>query len=108
MLEKASFILTFVLTILTIIGVGGQPIKEHLSLERSSYLWRVNSSPPSYLFGTVHVPYTLVWDSVSEHAKTAFNSANQVYIELDLSNRETQQASQACQLLPQGQNISQV
>ena len=97
-----------VLTLLTIIdiGVGGEPFKEHL--QRSSYLWRVNSSPPSYLFGTVHVPYTLVWDSVSDDAKTAFNLANQAYFELDLSDTKTLKALQACQLLPQGQNISQV
>ena len=97
----------FVLTILAIvyIGVHGELIEEHP--ERSSYLWRVNSSPPSYLFGTVHVPYTLVWDSVSKDAKTAFNSANQVYLET-LSDPLTLKAAKSCSLLPQGQNISQV
>ena len=97
-----------VLTILAIIdiGVDGELMKEHL--ERSSYLWRVNSSPPSYLFGTVHVPYTLVWDSVSKDAKTAFNSANQVYFELDFSDPQILEAAGSCALLPQGQKISQV
>ena len=110
MLEKASFVLTSVLTILAIIdiGVGGEAIKEHSSLDRPSYLWRVDSSPPSYLFGTVHVPYTLVWDSVPDNAITAFDSANQAYFELDTSDTKTQEALQACQLLPRGQNISQV
>ena len=101
MLDKTFFVLAIFMAIS--IGVRGKPIKE-----RSSYLWRIDSSPPSYLFGTVHVPYTLVWDSVPDHAITAFDSANQAYFELDTSDAKTQEALQACQLLPRGQNISQV
>ena len=100
MLDK-TFLVLAILGVISI-GARGKPIKE-----RSSYLWRIDSLPPSYLFGTIHVPYTLVWDSVSEDAKRAFNSANQVYLELDLSDKEAQLV-ESCQLLPQGQNISQV
>ena len=24
---------------------------------QASFLWRINTTPPSYLFGTIHVPY---------------------------------------------------
>ena len=36
-----------------------------------SYLWRINGTPPSYLFGTVHVPYDIIWPYVPENAKEA-------------------------------------
>ena len=48
-------------------------------------LWRVNTSPPSYLFGTIHVPYTLVWDQIANNSKTAFLLADRVFFELDLT-----------------------
>ena len=47
-------------------------------------LWRVNTDPPSYFFGTIHVPYTLVWDGLSENVMRAFLEAENVYFELDL------------------------
>ena len=47
-------------------------------------LWRVNTNPPSYFFGTIHVPYNLVWDGLSENVMKAFIEAENVYFELDL------------------------
>ena len=37
-----------------------------------SHLWRINGSPPSYLYGTVHIPYDLIWPSVPQNTKEAF------------------------------------
>ena len=93
----------------------------------------VNSAfqPPSYFFGTIHVPYTRVWDAVSTNTKKAFHAADkvgigfevlkisldwpahwptllQVYFELDLTNPYTIAALTSCQLLPRGLNLSQV
>ena len=34
--------------------------------------------PPSYFFGTIHVPYTRVWDAVSTNTKKAFHAADKV------------------------------
>ena len=79
--------------------------------------------PPSYFFGTIHVPYTRVWDAVSTNTKKAFHAADkvspvfgvcldqhalQVYFELDLTNPYTIAALTSCQLLPRGLNLSQV
>ena len=83
-------------------GVKGQSTEE-ISVDKSSYLWKINSTPPSYLFGTIHIPYTLVWDSVSEDVKTAFNSARQAYFELGEEDPDM-----SCIMLPAGQKISQV
>ena len=45
-------------------------------------LWRISTDPPSYFFGTVHVPATRVWPGISEEAKSAFQSADKAYFEL--------------------------
>merc|ERR1719264_2400495 len=60
------------------------------------------------MFGTIHVPYTRVWDSVPENAKSAFVAARQAYFELDLTDHATLAALSSCQLLPRGQHISRL
>lgn len=76
--------------------------------ERETFLWRIDTQPPSYFFGTIHVPYTRVWDTVSANTKKAFKSSDKVYFELDLTNPYTIAALTSCQLLPRGLNLSQV
>jgi len=75
---------------------------------RDTFLWRIDTKPPSYFFGTIHVPYTRVWDAVSANTKKAFKAADKVYFELDLTNPYTIAALTSCQLLPRGLNLSQV
>ncbi|OQV19792.1 Metalloprotease TIKI1 [Hypsibius exemplaris] len=65
-------------------------------------------SASSYFFGTIHVPYSQVWDFVSSSTKQAFEDADHVIFELDLTNRRTVAALTACQLLPTGQNLSEI
>jgi len=76
--------------------------------EDKTFLWRIDTQPPSYFFGTIHVPYTRVWDAVSDNAKKAFKDSDQVYFELDLTNPYTIASLTSCQLLPRGLNLSQV
>ena len=45
-------------------------------------LWRIGTEPPSFFFGTVHVPFNRVWDGISEDAKSAFQTADKAYFEL--------------------------
>ncbi|XP_061418588.1 metalloprotease TIKI1-like isoform X3 [Lethenteron reissneri] len=71
----------------------------------NSYLWSVSRHPPAYLFGTIHVPYTRVWDYVALNAKRAFSSSERVYLELDLSDPHTVSELGRCQLLPRGQSL---
>ena len=97
--KMPRYLIVFALTILAIIDgeVNSYPTK------KSSYLWRINSTPPGYLFGTIHIPYTVVWDSVSENVKTAFNSSRQVYFEID-----DERPDKSCAMLPPGQKLTQV
>ena len=97
--KMPRYLIVFALTILAIIDgeVNSYPTK------KSSYLWRINSTLPSYLFGTIHIPYTVVWDSVSENVKTAFNSSRQVYFEID-----DERPDKSCAMLPPGQKLTQV
>lgn len=75
---------------------------------QNSYLWKVHSSPPVYLFGTVHVPYTTLWDYIPENAKTAFSSSEDLGVELRLSDPSTLTQLTDCQYLPRENTINQV
>ncbi|KAJ8278572.1 hypothetical protein GJAV_G00089040 [Gymnothorax javanicus] len=79
-----------------------------LESDMNSFLWAVRrdpSSTPSYLFGTIHVPYTRVWDFIPESSKRAFRGSNSVYFELDLTDPQTISRLTSCQLLPQGESL---
>lgn len=73
-----------------------------------SFLWSTRGDPPSYFFGTIHVPYTRVWDHVPENAKRAFGNADSVVFELDLLDPGTLAALANCQLLPEGRSLADV
>lgn len=74
----------------------------------NSFLWTIKRDPPSYFYGTIHVPYTRVWDYIPENSKQAFQESNIVYFELDLTDPYTISALTTCQLLPQGENLQDV
>ncbi len=74
----------------------------------NSFLWRIKRAPPhppSYLFGTIHVPYTRVWDFIPDRSKQAFHSSRNVFFELDLTDPLTISKLTSCQLLPHGENL---
>ena len=75
--------------------------------EKKSFLWRVESNPPSYFFGTIHVPYVRVWDAIPQNAKQAFAASKRVFFELDLTKANTITALGACQSLPRHRHLSQ-
>uniref|UniRef100_A0A7N5K6E7 Metalloprotease TIKI n=2 Tax=Ailuropoda melanoleuca TaxID=9646 RepID=A0A7N5K6E7_AILME len=76
--------------------------------ELNSFLWTIKRDPPSYFFGTIHVPYTRVWDFIPDNSKEAFQQSSIVYFELDLTNPYTITALARCQMLPQGENLQDV
>ncbi|XP_063996513.1 metalloprotease TIKI1-like isoform X2 [Pogoniulus pusillus] len=86
---------------------GACPLRGKQS-ELNSFLWTIERDPPSYFFGTIHVPYTRVWDFVPENSKKAFQQSHTVYFELDLTDPYTISALTSCQLLPQGRNLQDV
>ncbi|KAM6962540.1 metalloprotease TIKI2 [Aplochiton taeniatus] len=79
--------------------------------EMNSFLWTVKRPapyPPAFLFGTIHVPYTRVWDFIPESSKRAFQTSNNVYFELDLTDPLTISKLTSCQLLPHGENLQRL
>ncbi|XP_021553309.1 metalloprotease TIKI1 isoform X2 [Neomonachus schauinslandi] len=76
--------------------------------ELNSFLWTIKRDPPSYFFGTIHVPYTRVWDFIPDNSKEAFQQSSIVYFELDLTDPYTISALTSCQMLPQGENLQDV
>ncbi|XP_067938166.1 metalloprotease TIKI1-like [Watersipora subatra] len=75
--------------------------------ELNSFLWTLERDPPSYFFGTIHVPYTRVWDYIPRSTKNAFRYSDNVFFELDLTESSTATALANCQLLPKQQTISE-
>lgn len=76
-----------------------------------SFIWRIRGGggrKDSFLFGTVHVPYTRVWDSIGKNVKDAFVKSDVVMFELDLLNPETISDLAECQLLPNNQKLSEI
>ena len=82
-------------------------IEYEKSNTQGSFLWRVESSPPSYFFGTIHVPYTRVWSAIPDNVKHAFAASNRVFFELDLTKPQTISNLNACQMLPKNRHLSQ-
>ncbi len=62
-------------------------------------------SPPVYLFGTLHIPYTTLWDSIPENAKTAFSSSEELCLELKLLDPKTASELSNCKMLPSGESL---
>ncbi|KAK6484488.1 metalloprotease TIKI2-like, partial [Huso huso] len=76
--------------------------------QMNSFLWTIKRDPPSYLFGTIHVPYTRVWDFIPENSKKAFQLSSNVFFELDLTDPYTITALTSCQLLPRGESLQKL
>ena len=72
-----------------------------------NYLWEIEGSPPSYLFGTMHVPYTLLWDAIPENTMRAFNNTQSLYLEFEFNEANTL-AMRSCQKLPNNQTVSDI
>jgi len=72
-----------------------------------SFLWRVNSTPASYFFGTIHVPFTQVWNFLPDNVLQAYGGSDTIILELDATNPETVSALSDCQLLPKNGQLSQ-
>ena len=72
------------------------------------FLWKIRGKKPSFLFGTIHVPYTRVWDSIPGRIKRAFRAADLVMVELNLSDPRTLSALNECQMLPDSQRLRNV
>uniref|UniRef100_F6X1I9 Metalloprotease TIKI n=1 Tax=Ciona intestinalis TaxID=7719 RepID=F6X1I9_CIOIN len=75
---------------------------------RNSFLWKLKREPPVYFFGTIHVPYTRVWDYIPTNTRRAFDESDNVYFELDLTDVTTGMALSRCKRLPVGSEIKQL
>lgn len=71
-------------------------------------MWTIKRNPPSYFFGTIHVPYTRVWDSIPRFVKQAFQSSDSIFFELDLMDPFTVSRLANCQMLPHGKKLMDV
>lgn len=58
-----------------------------------------------YIYGTLHVPYPQLWNSIPDNVKVAFTSSTDFHMELDTSQPEVMQKVQQIRLLPEGQTL---
>ena len=84
-----------------------RPLQKFSSLQKKLFLWKIEHKPPSYLFGTIHVPYVTVWDSIPKSMMQAFNSSDRLYLETD-NSLKTISEMRSCQLLPKGLTLADV
>ena len=54
------------------------------------------------------MPFTKVWNFIPSNTKQAFQRADNVYFELDLTDPNTISSLSSCQLLPEGEKLSNV
>ena len=77
----------------------------------NSHLWRLNRNPPSYLFGTIHYPWDILWkdpNHIHKNVKFAFKKSHSIYTELDFSNLTTLNTLQKCRFLPGNLTLKEV
>ena len=65
-----------------------------------SNLWKVvrRNSPPSYFFGTYHIPAKFVWDIISEDSKDAFKTSDAFYTEIDFGSMDEKDYTETTRL----------
>lgn len=68
----------------------------------------MDAQPPVYLYGTLHVPYTKVWNRIPTNQKMAFSSSGSLMVELEMRNPETLQKLTKCQFLPDDKTLVEV
>ncbi|XP_076814225.1 metalloprotease TIKI1-like [Clavelina lepadiformis] len=108
--SRTSALVLFYIVHLAII-VNGKVIARAICKEevrKSSFLWEIKRSPPAYLFGTIHVPYTRVWDFIPKNSKKAFKDSKNIFFELDLTDAPTISNLTRCQMLPRGTDLRQI
>ncbi|KAF8788079.1 Metalloprotease TIKI2 like protein [Argiope bruennichi] len=111
-LLKCSFLSLLVIQTMATFTTNGrreQPLNCEDTEQGSPFLWTLpGREPPVYFFGTIHVPYTLVWGHVPWLAKRSFERADSVFFELDLTDPETVAQLSSCQMLPSGKTLADI
>uniref|UniRef100_A0A1I8BD28 Metalloprotease TIKI homolog n=1 Tax=Meloidogyne hapla TaxID=6305 RepID=A0A1I8BD28_MELHA len=79
----------------------------------NSFLWLINAtwlSSPSFLFGTIHVPFNKVWENnkMPPQIERAFKSSNSVVLELALQKPEIVQQLIRCKQLSNSGNLRDI
>ncbi|KAF7633073.1 hypothetical protein Mgra_00007568 [Meloidogyne graminicola] len=81
--------------------------KEKEELNNNIFLWLINStwqSSPSFIFGTIHVPYNKIWinNKMPIQVEKAFNLSDSVILELSLQKPEIVKQLIRCKQLSNG------
>ena len=90
-------------------GIAKAKSKKELAHEgNSSFLWRIQTNPTSYLFGIIQVPLVQVLDAIPNNMMEAFNGSQKFYSELDMDTPGATAELSSCKRLPKNHSISQI
>ncbi|CAI2358246.1 unnamed protein product [Caenorhabditis sp. 36 PRJEB53466] len=88
---------------------GKDFVKYYLAInKKKTFLWSVEHPQlltTSYLFGTIHVPFSDVWNQVSDRVHEAFYFSDTVLVELDLRDDSTVRQLASCKNLPSNDTV---
>ena len=76
--------------------------------ENKIFLWKIERNTPSYLFGTMHVPYFQVWDPIQDEVMKVFNISQELFLEIDMELQQNKRELAKCVLLPNGGMVSDI
>lgn len=71
-------------------------------------MWKIETTPPVYLFGTMHVPYKKIWSGIPDNVKSVLSLSKHLSVELRLTDPETQRNLSACRYLPKNKTLETV
>lgn len=77
--------------------------RTHLGATDRPFLWMISTQPPSFLYGTIHVPDDRVL-ALPGVVERAFRSSDVVCTEIHL-DQESEERTRAAYLLPEGQSL---
>ncbi len=106
---KFYFIVSALLLIVFLTACAGKLGKEKPENLPKSLLWKIegNNIQPSYLYGTFHLLPKADF-IMTEKTKTAFSSAGQVVLELDMDDPKMQQSIMQNALMTDGSSIDKL
>lgn len=77
---------------LLLFSVGISHARDDINLSRPM-LWKINTTPPSYLFGTIHLPDPRL-SNLEPQVEAAINKSDIIYTEIDLKPENMLQTAQ--------------
>ena len=85
-MHKLKYLRSIVIMTVTLFLVSGAIFARDLPEEQNPFLWKINTSPPSWLFGTIHLPDERV-TALPAAVRHSFDQSKAFYAEVPMDSR---------------------